>query len=98
MEILIINGKIIMGSWSDVRIVSTDQYKQNRLKHMAFQLSSQKTKNVRAVVTMGIIHGIRKMIGSVLTEKGGKVGMIALILSIIAFVIAVVNLIFVTRR
>ena len=65
---------------------------------MAFQLSSQKAKNVRVVVTMGIIHGIRKMIGFVLTEKGGKVGMIALILSIIAFVIAVVNLIFVTRR
>ena len=40
----------------------------------------------------------RRITSSVLTEKGGKVGMIALILSIIAFAIAVVNLIFVTRR
>ena len=43
-------------------------------------------------------HTDVQILGFVLTEKGGKVGMIALILSIIAFVIAVVNLIFVTRR
>ena len=74
LETLIINGKTIMGNWSGVRIVSTDQYRQNRLKHMAFLLSSQKVKNVRAIVRMGIIHGIRMMIGSVLTGKGGEDG------------------------
>ena len=47
---------------------------------------------------VGSTGSMSHRIGSVLTEKGGEVGMIALILSIIAFVIAVVNLIFVTRR
>ena len=69
-----------MGNWSGVKIVSTDQYRQNRLKHMAFQLSSKKVKNVRAVVTMGIIHGIRMMIGFVLTEKDSKIGTMNMIL------------------
>ena len=36
--------------------------------------------------------------GIVLNKKGREVAMIALILSIIAFVVAVVNLIFITRR